>query len=181
MQDKALIRRLKAQDENALKELIAGYSAYVTTIIRNVGRTAFAESDVEELAADVFIAVWEHADDLHGDSLKGYLGVTARHKAINHLRGLRFTVPMEEITLQSTEDIQADTERRLLWAAVREIVDGMEQAEREILLRFYFYYQQTPQIAEEMHLKPATVKTRLHRARKKLLKQLQERGYEYEG
>ena len=64
MQDKALIRRLKAQDENALKELIAGYSAYVTTIIRNVGRTAFAESDVEELAADVFIAVWEHADDL---------------------------------------------------------------------------------------------------------------------
>ena len=86
MQDKALIRRLKAQDENALKELIAGYSAYVTTIIRNVGRTAFAESDVEELAADVFIAVCEHAEDLHGDSLKNYLGVTARHKAINLLR-----------------------------------------------------------------------------------------------
>ncbi len=68
-----------------------------------------------------------------------------------------------------------------MYAAVREIVEGMEQVEREIMLRFYFCYQQTPQIAEDMHLTQAAVKTRLHRARKKLLQQLRERGYDYEG
>ena len=56
------------------------------TIIRNVGRNVLSESDAEELTSDVFIALWNHADNLSDGSLKAYLGVTARNMAISRLR-----------------------------------------------------------------------------------------------
>lgn len=180
MQERNLVERLKHHDEKALWELIQRYSAYVSTIVRNVGRDAFSESDTEEIVADVFLAVWNHAESIANGSLCGYLAIIARNTAINRLRQFHFTVPIDEITLPSHEDIASQTEHKLLLAEVRAIVERMKQEDREILLRFYFYYQHIPQIAEEMHYKQATVKTKLYRARQKLLEQLKERGYEYE-
>jgi len=148
--------------------------------VRNVGRDAFSESDVEEIVADVFVAVWNHVEKLRTDSLRTYLGTIARNMAINRLRQFHFTVPIDEINLPSHEDIPSETEHKLLLAEVRAILKNMKQDDREILLRFYFYYQHIPQIAEEMQYKQATVKTKLYRARQKLLEQLKERGYEYE-
>ena len=51
---------------------------------------------------------------------------------------------------------------------VREAVFSMPQPDREIFLRFYYYCQSIPIIAEKMQLNPSTVKTRLKRGREKL-------------
>ena len=64
MQERSLIRRLKQHQPQALEELITTYSPYVGTIIRNIIGKYLAEPDVEELTADVFLAVWEHTDQL---------------------------------------------------------------------------------------------------------------------
>ena len=66
MQERSLIRRLKQHQPQALEELITTYSPYVGTIIRNIIGKYLAEPDVEELTADVFLAVWEHTDQLKG-------------------------------------------------------------------------------------------------------------------
>lgn len=180
MKEKQLVKQLKRQNEKALTELVQQYSAYISTIVRNIGRNVFSESDVEEIAADVFIAVWNNADKLRTNSLRSYLGTIARNTAISRLRQFRYTLPIDELQIASDEDIEAETERKLLCAELRAIVSGMEQKDKEVLLRFYFYYQHIPQIAEEMQITDAVVKTRLHRARKKLLERLKERGYEHE-
>ena len=111
MQEETLIRLLRQQNENALRDVIRQYSAYVSTVIRNVGKGAFNESDVEEMAADVFVAVWQNADKLNGKRLRPYLGVLARNQAIDCLRRMHFTVPLDEVTLTSGSDIAAETEQ----------------------------------------------------------------------
>ena len=53
----------------------------------------------------------------------------------------------------------------------------MPQLEREIFFRYNYYCQPVAQIAQEMALNPASVRTRLHRGRKKLKKTLTKGGY----
>lgn len=177
MQEEARIRLLKQQNENALRDVIRDYSAYVSTVIRNVGRGSFSECDVEELTADVFVTVWRNADKLKGNRLRPYLGVLARNQALDRLRRLRFTVPLDEIVLTSSSDIAAETEQKLLSETVRSVISGMPESDRDILLRFYFFCQHLPQIAAELQLSESAAKTRLFRARKRLLAELNERGY----
>lgn len=179
MQEEIFIRQLKQQNENALREIIRTYSAYISTIIRNVGRSSFSESDVEELAADVFVTLWQTADKLQNGRLRPYLAVLARNQAVDRLRRLHFTVPIDEITLTSGDDIAEETEQKLLSETVRAVIGSMDAADREILLRFYFCCERIPQIAESMQLTESAAKTRLFRARKKLLAELRERGYCY--
>ena len=51
----------------------------------------------------------------------------------------------------------------------------MKEPEREILLRFYYYFQSIEEISAEMQMNPATVKTKLFRARKRLKEVLQDK------
>ena len=180
MQEETLIRLLKQQNEHALQTLIRTYSAYVSTIIRNVGRGSLSVHDTEEIAADVFLNVWQNAERLRTGALRSYLAVIARNLSVDRLRRLRFTVPIDEIELQSEADLTAETEQKLLAESVRSAIDSLQSADREILLRYYFYCEKLPQIADELSISETAAKTRLFRARKKLLAELTERGYQYE-
>ena len=48
----------------------------------------------------------------------------------------------------------------------------MEPVDREIFLRYYYYLQPAPEIAEAMRLTPGAVRTRLSRGRAALKKRL---------
>jgi RNA polymerase sigma-70 factor (ECF subfamily) len=52
----------------------------------------------------------------------------------------------------------------------------MEQPDRDIFVRYYYYCQTTADIAREMALSPAVVRQRLHRGRDKLRQTLIEGG-----
>lgn len=96
MQERILIRRLKQHQPQALEELIETYSPYVGTIVRNIIGKYLSESDVEELTADVFLAVWEHTDQLKAGKLTAYLAAIARNRAKNRIRGYHETVNLED-------------------------------------------------------------------------------------
>ena len=57
---------------------------------------------------------------------------------------------------------------RELQEAVRQKVLQMKEPDREILLRYYYYYQPVPRIAREMGMSPSNIKVRLYRARNTL-------------
>ena len=61
-----------------------------------------------------------------------------------------------------TKDIQQ------LQEIVRQEVLQMTEPDREILLRYYYYYQPIARIAQEMGMSAANVKVLLHRARNAL-------------
>ena len=60
-------------------------------------------------------------------------------------------------------------------AYIRKAVLALREPEREIFLRYYYFYQPVSTIAEEMGLESANVKTKLFRGRKKL-KEVPEKG-----
>ena len=53
MNERALLKRLKQKNEKALEETIQLYTAYTTTIIREILNSKATVEDIEELVADI--------------------------------------------------------------------------------------------------------------------------------
>lgn len=180
MRESRLITLLQSQKPEGLQALMATYQAYVGTIIRNITRNSLSEQDVEELTADTFFAVWQTTDKLQAGKVRAYLAAIARNKAKSRLRSLSETIPLEEAILLETADLEQEVEHTLLSEALQDTITTLSATDRDVLIRYYYYYQRIPEIAEELQLSVSAVKVRLHRARKKLKQLLIERGYVYE-
>jgi RNA polymerase sigma-70 factor (ECF subfamily) len=180
MDDVKLVQLLKQKKDEALEALVDKYSAYVSTVIRNVVGGMLGESDVEEMTADVFISVWKNTGKLVGDTLRAYLAVSARNISIDRLRRLHYTVPIDELEIDDCSDVESATDQKLIAEEFNSVMAELPERDRELLLRFYFYYQKIPQIAAEMNISESSCKTGLHRARNKLKEKMIERGYGYE-
>lgn len=181
MRESRLITLLQSQKPEGLQALMATYQAYVGTIIRNITRSSLSEQDVEELTADTFFVVWQTTDKLQAGKVRAYLAAIARNKAKSRLRSLSETIPLEEeAILLETADLEQEVEHTLLSEALQDTIRNLSVTDRDILIRYYYYYQRIPEIAEELQLSVSAVKVRLHRARKKLKQLLIERGYVYE-
>ncbi|MDO4155568.1 MAG: sigma-70 family RNA polymerase sigma factor [Oscillospiraceae bacterium] len=181
MRESRLITLLQQQKPEGLQALMTTYQAYIGTIIRNITRNTLHEQDVEELTADTFLAVWQTADKLQTGKVRSYLAAIARNKAKSRLRTAQEVLPLEEEAfLLETADLEQTVEHTLLAEALQDTLQALSENDRDVLIRYYYYYQHVPEIAAELHLSTAAVKVRLHRARKKLKQLLMERGYVYE-
>lgn len=181
MQERKLIQGLKQHHTDALSELIRQYSPYVGTIVRNIMGRCAAEADVEEVTDDVFVAVWEHTDQLRQGKLSAYLAAIARNCAKNRIRGYRETVDIDDmVMLSATEDVEDSIDQKLLAEILQDVLDGLSPKDREVLVRYYYCYESVKEVAEAMDMKESAVKMRMSRARKKMQQELIARGYAYE-
>ena len=163
------LRLLQQGSAEALQWFIHKYTPYVSTVIYNIIGSSMSVSDTEEVTADVFYALWENADKVNLGSVRGYLGCIARNKAKNKFREVGFDLPLEE-ELYISEDLPLEDRymEQELQGIVRQEVWKITEPDREILLRYYYYYQPIARIAQEMDMSAANVKVRLHRARNAL-------------
>lgn len=165
--DANALKELQNGSEDALNYFIDAYSPYVTAIIHNIIGSYMDTADIEEVAADVFFALWRNAGKVY--SVKGFLGTTARNMAKNRLRQLGHDLPLEEQLLVIDElTPETQIERKELNRAVKKAVLAMPQPDRDIFLRFYYYCQSLEDISRQMHLNLSTVKSRLRRGRARL-------------
>ena len=176
MDDKRALRELHRGSEAALSWLIDRYTSYVSAVVYNVIGAYMQQADVEEVTADVFVALWHNAGKIKPDSVKSWLGTVARNAAKNKLREIVPELPFEEdVLLLEAESPETALEQRERQELVRQAVLEMEQPVREIFLRHYYYYQTVEWIAGEMKLNPSTVKSHLRRGREKLRAVLQDK------
>lgn len=181
MADNVIIEKIKRKDEHGFSMLINQYSAYITAIISNFSRGALKLEDIEEVAADVFISVWNSGDKLRDSStLKPYLAQIARNATISRLRKSGYnTVSFDDDILIVSKDGLPDeiTIQREQKEIVNEAVESFGEPEREIFIRYYFFGEKVNAIAQRLNLNPATIKTKLHRGRKRIKSLFEERGY----
>jgi RNA polymerase sigma-70 factor (ECF subfamily) len=167
MTDSRLLRAVRAGSEPALGQIIDKYTAYVCTIIRNVIGERMAREDIEEIASDVFLALWENADKAKNP--KAYLAAIARNMAKNRLRGVRQNLPLdEEIAADNSPEMEESmilTDER---NAVKSAILAMDAPDREIFMRHYYASQTVAAIARETGMSESAVKHRLVRGREKL-------------
>lgn len=169
MTEAKALRQLQQGSAEALKWFINKYTPYVSTVIYNIIGSAMSSADVEEVTSDVFFALWENAGKVNSGSVRGYLGSIARNKAKNKFREAGSDLSLDE-ELYISEDLPLEEQHieKELQAVVRREVMDMTEPDREILLRYYYYYQPIPRIAREMGMTAANIKVRLHRARNAL-------------
>lgn len=178
MDEREALKKLKRRDESALEWFIDRYAAYVNTIIYNIIGSSMSGSDIEEVSSDVFFTLWINAKRVSPGKTKAFLGGVARNKAKEYTRKTGVEVPLEDdIILVSEENLEHGFEEREQARYIREAILSMQQPEREIFVRYYYFYQSVTEIAEEMDLNLSTVKTKLHRGRKKLKEILTKGGY----
>lgn len=167
MTDEQALRLLQKQDTQALHWMITRYHRYVSAVICMVLGAGCRTQDAEELAADVFYSVFSHAAGISPGKLRAYLGATARNKAKAFLRRQQpLQADLDELTLPDTADSpESDLLRRERQQRIRQALEQLSPNDREIFLRYYYYLQSAPQIAQAMGLTHGAVRTRLSRGR----------------
>ena len=169
IEEQYLIRQIKSGSQKALETVIDRYGSYVKAIAANIIKPPMTDADIEEVVSDVFLSLWNHPGDPGRGSLKGYLTAITRNKARDRLRSFHIVVPLEDDIFEvPVEDSYRQIELAQLKEAVKQMVDRLEEPDRTILLRYYYFYQKTDAIAQDMGMKPATVRTKLARSRQKL-------------
>lgn len=177
MDESKILKRLKAGDEAALGWFIERYTGYVSSIVRSLVDKALGQGDIEEVTADVFLALWESREKIRPGKVRSWLSAVARHTALNRLRQRHTELPFEEdiLVINSPGPETAYTEKELA-QIVRRAVESLPYPEREIFLRHYYYGQKLKDIARQLNLNESTVKTKLRRGREALGRSLQEGG-----
>lgn len=175
MDERTLIKKLNRRSRGALDQAVARYTPYVSAVILRTLAGRACREDVEELCADVFVALWTHADALDPDQgLRPWLAVVAKNKAADFLRRSRPSAPIPEDAPDPSPGPEELAQRRdqsaRLWAAV----DGLDEPDRTLFVRYYYEGDKLKTIAAELGLSQTAAKQRLFRGRKALRAVLQE-------
>lgn len=147
--------------------------------------------DAEDLFQDTFLAAWEKRDalgeQLSGVQMKNYLLGIAAHLWKNHQRKLfrrNRIAPADgrEDALADAVSTEQGPEGSLLeqeiLKEVRQRVEALPDKFRVVIVMHYAGEMSTEEIAAHLGIPAATVRSRLSRARKKLQRELEEKGYE---
>ena len=180
--EQELLKALRTDERDALDEIIIRFSPYVSAIIKlHLGRFATPEN-VEELASNVFFALWRHRNRLKTDRLRGFLSAVAVNEARGFLRREKLrTVSSSDLVIVSDDMAFRLAQHGERKSFLRRALSELAPQDREILVRYYTESQPVSAIAKEMSLKPETVKSRLRRARLRLKRILEEKGdFDYE-
>ena len=88
MDQNALARRLRKQDERLYEQLMANYGRLLWTIVSGILAGCGTKEDVEEVVSDVFVELWQnpHLFDPSRGEIKAFLCVKAKSRAIDRLR-----------------------------------------------------------------------------------------------
>lgn len=178
--DNKLIELLKSRPDNGLDKLIDIYSGLVYTIVYGKLSGNCTQQDIEECISDVFYEFYKSLDliDLQKGSIKAYLAVIAKRRAIDAYRKSVKYAQVTSIFDEDQADIPAkdnvDAEiinREAKNILIREI-DALGKPDSEIFIRKYYLGQSTKLIAKAMHLRENTVDKKVSRGLTKLRQSL---------
>lgn len=172
MEEQELIQALQENKEVGAKALCAQYAPLAAAIARRV--LTDRPQDVEEVAADTMLTVWQKRAELHADTLRGFIITTARNHAIDRWRALR---RKNEVALFDCD--QEDTaylESGILGEELQRQILAVSPPDGEIFLRHYVLLESAGEIAARFGLTESAVRARLHRTRKKLQQEVQQDG-----
>lgn len=163
--DAEILRLLIQMPEQGIHTLQIRYGGLILRIASRI--LAQCPQDVEEVAADILALTWRQANSLLNENrtLAPWLIVTTRNRAIDRWRSLarKGALSLDEDVQLVADPCQTDEEE-----IIGELVQEMEEPDREIFLRRYYRLETAKEIGESLGMKPNTVNVRLVRGREKL-------------
>ena len=189
--EQALLERLQSGDERALSDLA---EAYGSKIFQLAFRYLKNKEDAEEIAQDVLFKVYRHVGSFRGDAaLSSWIFRITFNAAMSRLRSGTYQRAQEEQRLASTNEREdgLDAKPRREPADWSELADErlfklqLRQRLHRAILALPAIYRapvmlrdiqglSTEEASAVLHVKDQTLKSRLHRGRLILRKQLAE-------
>ena len=177
MRDKKIVKLIANQDEEGLRALTEKYEKLLVYIA--TGILGNNKEDVEECVNDTYLKVWKHIKefDFEKASFKTYLSVIVRNTSINRLRKisrLEATAQREELSDLAAEyadqkqNLEQNMEQKENMKALTTIIENLKKKDRELVLRRYYYFQSSKEIAFHMGMTVNAVDSKLSRLRRQM-------------
>ena len=167
--DEALVKRIARGDKLAMQSLFARHRTSIYRwLVRFVSDTTLAE----DLLSEVFLDVWRQADRFEGrSSVSTWLISIARFKALSARRrrtDAELDEKIEATVVDPADDPEAALQKKDRGELLRRALARLSPEHREIIELVYYHDQSVDECAEILGIPPATVKTRMFYARRKL-------------
>ncbi|MGE5674137.1 MAG: sigma-70 family RNA polymerase sigma factor [Mycobacterium leprae] len=173
--------QLAAKAPGALDQLMAEHIDAVHRLVTLIIGAAGSPEDVEESVADAFTRAWHeaHRFDPSRSTLRSWLLMIAKYTALDHRRQLlrgRYGEGGEvrQIALEAAPDPadgttpEAEALRSERSERLHHALEQLPAADRDLLIRRYFFDQSIAEIARELGLTRTAADNRLWRARQAL-------------
>jgi RNA polymerase sigma-70 factor (ECF subfamily) len=176
--DAELIQRARARDDTAIRTIMQANNRRLYRMARGILRN---DSEAEDVVQETYVRAFTHLDSFRGESsLATWLARIAMNEALGRLRRQRphvewTTLPpgtleaqIIQFPLAATSDPEKIMAQREIHQVVEHAIDDLPEAFRIVFIARVIEGMNVEETAEVLGLKPETVKTRLHRARKML-------------
>ncbi len=156
---------------------------YVFVIIKN-SKFKFSDEDIEEIASDVFLTIWNNRENLDSNrKLSPYIAGIAKNLMLKKKRETKDSnenIDNFQNILYENINLNVEVEVNEKTKIIIEKLNGMKREDNDIFVYYYYFSKSVKDISKIMNISEIKVKSRLSRIRKKLKKELERRGYSYE-
>lgn len=171
---KEVIEKYIVNGKLDLDKIVDDYSSYVKTIINNAVGNNLSAEDKEEILLDAFFILWKNYNDNKNIyAVDSYIAGITRNLVKEKLRKLHYMVDISDY--ENVIEIQANElyeEEREEISFLKNSLKNLKEIDIKIINMYYYSSKSIKDIAEELEISQSNVKTRLHRIRKRLQKQL---------
>jgi RNA polymerase sigma-70 factor (ECF subfamily) len=181
--DADLVRRAIARDGSAFRAIMQTYNRRLYRIARSVLRN---DGEAEDAVQEAYVRAFTHLESFRGDaSLATWLSRITLNEALGRLRTRHPTVDLVTfeadrsaaevipfpLTSKSGDPERTMAQRQIL-QLVEQATDNLPEIYRTVFIARVIEGLSVEDAAEILGLRPETVKTRLHRARRLVREQL---------
>jgi len=173
LSDDELLRGCQQRDDDAVRELTRRYNQRLFRVARGILRDDAAAEDVVQ---ETYVRVFTHLEQFRGDSSIGtWLVRIAMNLALGRIRSRRPTVDIADTPAASSEPTpETLMAHRELKTLLERAIDDLPDTFRAVFVARIVEGLSIEETAELFHLRPETVKTRVHRARRALRRSLEQ-------
>jgi RNA polymerase sigma-70 factor (ECF subfamily) len=162
--DILLLKLIGEGDKQAFKYL---FDAFFASLCRFIRTYINDPSIAEEIALDVFTAVWEKREILEINvSWKAYLFQSARNKALNHIRDNERFIPVSSLSFYDKAETDHSFELKELERLIQEAVCSLSGRNGEIFCKSRFEHLTNKEIAENLNISVKSVEAHITKALK---------------
>jgi len=183
--DLELAVRAQARDAGAFRAIMRMHNQKLYRLARSIMRN---DSEAEDVVQETYVTAFAHLASFRGEaSLATWLSRIAINEALGRLRRKRraaaviMSEPMSDARIipfplaASGDDPERTMAQRQILKVVEQATDALPDVYRTVFVARVIEGFSIEETADLLHLKPQTVKTRLHRARDLVRKQIDER------
>src|SRR6478672_6759054 len=167
--DEILVEQIAAGSKPAMQALFARHRTYV---YRWLLRFVSNETLAEDLLSEVFLDVWRHAGRFQcRSSVSTWLMSIARHKALSACRrrtDAELDEKIEATIADPANDPEVALQEKDRGELLRRALIRLSPQHRQVSDLVYYHEKSVDEVAHILDVPPATVKTRMFYARKKL-------------